>query len=102
MHNKQNAVFLKQCLYNRLNNFVRYGSSTTHGVLDILNKIQTNTEKKLFSCAIFIDLKKAFETVNHVVLKKLCFYGIRAVTNSCFESNLSKSTKVTVMNDCIS
>lgn len=110
-----NRIFEK-LMYNRLINFVeklglldnaqygfRSGSSTTHAILDILNTIQTNMDKKLFSCAIFIDLKKAFDTVNHdVLLKKLYFYGIRGITNSWFESYLSKRTQVTVMNDCIS
>ena len=37
--------------------------STQHILIDFVNKIQLNIVKKLFSCGIFIDLKKAFDEV---------------------------------------
>ena len=50
--------------------------STERAILDIVNQIQTNMDNNLFSCGIFIDLQKAFDTVNHAILvKKLHFYG---------------------------
>ena len=41
----------------------QYGflNSTQHAVLDILTAIQINIDKRLFSCGIFIDLKKEFD-----------------------------------------
>ena len=46
-------------------------------------------KNKLFSCGIFIDLKKAFVTVNHnILLNKLEHYGIRSVNNSWVSSYL--------------
>ena len=38
--------------------------ATQHALIDIINRIQFNTDKKLFSCGIFIDLKKAFQSLN--------------------------------------
>ena len=32
--------------------------STQHAILDIVNKIQINMDKGMYSCGIFIDLKK--------------------------------------------
>ena len=39
--------------------------STQHAVLDIVNTMHSNMDNRKYSCGIFIDLKKAFDTVNH-------------------------------------
>ena len=42
-----------------------------------------------FACSIFVDLQKAFDAVDHaILLRKLCHYGIRGLTNKRFESYL--------------
>ena len=42
----------------------REGFSTEHATVDIVSAIQSNMDKRLFTCGIFIDLKKAFDTVS--------------------------------------
>ena len=77
-----NRIFEK-LVYKRLKSFLevndvfyksQYGfrekHSTQHAILDIVNKIQINMDKGMYSCGIFIDLKKAFDTVNHTLLLK--------------------------------
>ena len=42
--------------------------SPDHAILDIVEPLQNNMDKHYFSCGVFIDLKKAFDTVNHKIL----------------------------------
>ena len=54
---------------------------------------------RAFSCGVFIDLKKALDTVDHsIFLHKLDFYGFRGITNVWFRSYLQNRTQVTVIN----
>lgn len=74
----------------------RKGHSTQHAILEIVNDIQTNMSQKLFSCGVFIDLKKAFDTVDHnILLNKLNYYGFRGIVNDWFSSYLRNRTRTT-------
>ena len=46
----------------------RSKQSTQHAILDIVNTSLQNMDNGKFSCGVFIDLKKAFDTVNHEIL----------------------------------
>ena len=81
----------------------RDNCSTQHAILDILNKIQSKIDAKLFSCGIFIDLKKAFDTVDHsILLQKLNHYGVRGIINTWFSSYLSKRSQSTQIGSTVS
>ena len=68
----------------------RKGSSTAHSLIEITEKIKESIDNGKFGCGIFIDLKKAFDTVNHkILLTKLEHYGIRGNILKWFESYLS-------------
>ena len=66
--------------------------------------IQTNMDKKMFTCGIFLDFKKAFDTVNHSIpLDKLHHYGIRGIVLEWFTSYMANRTQTThIDNDHIS
>ena len=42
-------------------------NSTEHATLDVIDTIQNNFDRRLFTCGIFIDLKNAFDTVDHEI-----------------------------------
>ena len=60
-------------------------------------------DKRLYSCGIFIDLKKAFDTVDHsILLQKLHHYGFRGLINDWFSSYLSNRTQSTQIGSVVS
>ena len=103
-----NRVFEK-IIYNRLKSYIKkdelqyssqYGfrkkHSTKHAKLDIVNNIQTNMNQQLLSFGIFIDLKKAFDTVDqNNLLDKLNQYGFPGLINDWFSSYLKNRAQTT-------
>ena len=64
--------------------------STEHAVLLLVNQLYQSFNKSKFTLGIFIDLSKAFDTVDHEILtKKLELYGIKGCNLEWFESYLS-------------
>ena len=77
-------------LYDRQFGF-REKHSTSHSTLLIADRIQQAIEDGKYSCGIFLDFSKAFDTVNHnILLKKLDHYGIRGIAKDWFISYLSQ------------
>ena len=67
---------------------------TNHALTDITEKIRSALDQNIFACGIFIDLQKAFNTVNHDIhLHKLDHYGIRHLPNKWFQSFLSERSQ---------
>ena len=71
--------FVKDChiLYDQQYGF-RSKHSSQHAILDIVNTNLQNMDNGKFQCGVFIDLRKAFDTVNHEILARgflflICF-----------------------------
>ena len=77
----------------------RTGHSTDHALISLTETIKASLDKKRFGCGIFIDLQKAFDTVNHdILLKKLEHYGIRGTALNWFKSYLSNRKQFVSIN----
>ena len=77
----------------------RGGHSTIHPLMNFINYISQAHSQNEYVLSIFIDLKKAFDTVNHeILLSKLKFYGISGISNSWFRSYLSKRKQFVSIN----
>ena len=104
-----NRIFEK-IMYKRMTSYIeqhdllypsqygfRKGHSTQHAILDIINDIQANMNQRLLSCGVFIDLKKAFDTVDHeILLNNLNHYGFRGIINEITWKSRVQSTRSTM------
>ena len=86
------------CFYKYQYGF-RKGHSTNHALIEITEKIRKALDSRKFACGIFVDLQKAFDTVNHeILLEKLEHYGIRNISNSWFRSYLNNRKQLVSLN----
>ena len=68
-------------------------------MLETSNSWSVNVENGLINGVIFIDLKKAFDTINHkILLRKLASYGIDHRALKWFDSNLRDHQQKCVVN----
>ena len=72
--------------------------STEHALIEIVDQIRLSIDNNQLTCGIFIDLSKAFDTVNHdILLSKLEHYGIRGNALDLFKSYLRDRKQFTVL-----
>ena len=77
--------------------------STIHALLSVTESIKLSIDREKFGCGIFLDMQKAFDTVNHkIVLGKLEHYGIRGNVLKWFHPCLSGRTQYASVNGHIS
>ena len=103
---------LEKLMYKRLYTFLnnnnaiynlqfgfRQQYSTSHALINITENIRKALDDGNIGCGVFVDLQKAFDTVDHqILLAKLNHYGIRGVSNDWFKSYLSNRSQYVSIN----
>ena len=95
------SKFLEEnkCLFSRQFGF-RNKHSTNHVLIDLTEIIKKVIDDNEFACGVFLDLKKAFDPVNHgILLKKLEHYGVTGYALKWFTSYLTGRNQYTKVNN---
>ena len=74
--------------------------STELAALECVDRIKLEMDQKKIPFSIFLDLSKAFDTLNHdIFITKLRYFGIEGVASNRFQSYLTKRTQYVQYND---
>jgi hypothetical protein len=78
---------------------LRENYSTVHAVTDFLINLNEAIEHKEIMIGLFLDLRKAFDSIDHEILfKKLYYYGIRGLPLMLFKSYMNERYQYTIFN----
>lgn len=103
----------ERILYDRLDKFLnsnkffskkQYGfrpkSNTLSATIDLVTKIKNKIDQKQIAVGVFIDLKKAFDTVSHnILIKKLSDCGVKSNALNIFKSYLLNRQQIIKIGD---
>ena len=76
----------------------RTNFSTTLAIVDVITFCFNNIEKKPYSGLVILDLAKAYDAVNYILLKKLKHYGIRDIACQFFKPCLTNRSQIVLIN----
>ena len=104
--NFEKLIYLRIYSFLTKNNLIsnkqfgfRSNYSTNHALVSITERIKSLLDDTQFVCGIFIDLEKAFDTVNHDILcDKLNYYGLRGNVNKLIQSYLTNRKQFVSIN----
>ena len=90
--NDQKVLYKKQFRFQKT-------FSTAHAVISLIENIEKVIDNKMFVCGVFVDLQKAFDTVDHnILLHRLSHYGVRDIANCWFSLYLSNRKQFETIN----
>ena len=72
-------------------------------MLDFINDMNKAIDNNMYTAGIFMDLSKAFDTIDHeILLDKLYQYGFRGVSHAWFKNYLSNRKQMVSYNSTLS
>ena len=90
---KNNLIYKSQYGFRELH-------STELAALELTDRLTQNLDQGKISITIFLDLSKAFDTLNHeILLNKLSYYGVNGTANTWFRSYLTNRKQFVLYED---
>ena len=73
--------------------------SASHAIINLTENIRQALDEGYIGYGMFVDLQKAFDTVDHeTLLSKLEYYSIQGISNICFKSYFSNQKQFVSIN----
>ena len=89
----------KNSFYDSQYGFLK-NHSTEYAAIELTDKVLKDIDEKNISLAIFMDLSKAFDTLDHdILIKKLAHYGINGTPLEWFTSYLTGRSQYVEIDD---
>ena len=110
----QFSKILEKLFGDRLDHFVeknnllsesQYGfrckRSPAMALIELTEEVINNINNKMFTVGVFVDLKKAFDTLNHdILIRKMEKYGFRGVVLNWIKSYIKNREQFVQIGDC--
>lgn len=91
LNNRLSKFLLKKNIITNAQYGFQKGKSTESALTKIRDQIVKNIEDKLYTIGVFLDLRKAFDSIQHdILLRKCYFYGLRGKAHELIKSYLSE------------
>jgi hypothetical protein len=86
VHRRLSNYMYSKCILNNNQYGFRQNHSTYMALQDMYYKISQAVDDREFAIGIFVDLSKAFDTINHdILLHKLEYYGVHGIALQWFK-----------------
>ena len=98
-----NKYLVDQNVFTKYQSGFREGHSTSSSLLSTTNSWLLNIDSGMINGILFLDLKKAFDTVDHnILLRNLYLYGVKGIALDWCNAYLTNRKQVCKTNNTIS
>ena len=100
VYNRLFHYFMKHKIFSASQYGFQPNLSTEHAILELQDRIVNIMNKKECCIGVFMDLSKAFDTLDHkILLDKLYHYGVRGIAHDWFRNYLKNRKQYVYINE---